>query len=122
VGGEAVLIKGDVGDKAFCRSFVDQVAGKFGKLDILINNAAEQYVREDLTEVSEDELKKVFRTNIFGYFFMIQAALEHLGKGGRIINTSSIVAYRGQPQLIDYTMTKGAIVALTRSLAARLVE
>jgi NAD(P)-dependent dehydrogenase (short-subunit alcohol dehydrogenase family) len=121
-GGEAVLVKGDVGDKAFCRSFVDKVVKTFGSLDILVNNAAEQYVREDLTEVSEEALKGVFQTNIFGYFFMIQAALEHLGEGGRIINTSSIVAYRGQPQFIDYTMTKGAIVALTRSLSTRLVE
>lgn len=121
-GGEAILVKGDVGDKAFCKSFIEQAVKKFGKLDILVNNAAEQYVREDLTEVSEEALKGVFQTNIFGYFFMIQAALEHLGKGGRIINTSSIVAYRGQPQLIDYTMTKGAIVALTRSLSTRLVE
>jgi NAD(P)-dependent dehydrogenase (short-subunit alcohol dehydrogenase family) len=121
-GAEGMLVKGDVGDKAFCADFVTQVVDKFGGLDILVNNAAEQYVREDLTEVSEEELKDVFQTNIFGYFFMIQAALEHLGKGGRIINTSSIVAYRGQPQLIDYTMTKGAIVALTRSLSTRLVE
>jgi len=121
-GGEVVLAKGDVGDKAFCRSFVEEVVGKFGKLDILVNNAAEQYVREDLTELSEDAMKQVFQTNLFGYFFMIQAALEHLGKGGRIINTSSIVAYRGQALLVDYSMTKGAIVALTRSLSTRLVE
>jgi NAD(P)-dependent dehydrogenase (short-subunit alcohol dehydrogenase family) len=121
-GSKALLVKGDVGDRAFCKSFVEQTVKAFGGLDILVNNAAEQYVREELDKLSEESLHRVFKTNIFGYFFMIQAALKHLKKGARIINTSSIVAYRGQPQLMDYSMTKGAVVALTRSLSARLVD
>ena len=100
-GGDAILVKGDVGDRSFCKSFVNRTMEKFGRLDILVNNAAEQHVREELDEVSEENLIRVFKTNIFGYFYMIQAALDHLQEGGRIINTSSIVAYRGQPQLMD---------------------
>ncbi|RUT30379.1 glucose 1-dehydrogenase [Arsenicitalea aurantiaca] len=121
-GGEALLMAGDVGKKAFCERFVAAAVERFGRLDILINNAAEQYVREDIADIPEEGMERVFRTNIFGYVFMVQAAIEHLRRGGRIINTSSIVAYRGQPQLLDYAMTKGAIVALTRSLSARLAD
>ncbi|GLQ55351.1 glucose 1-dehydrogenase [Devosia nitrariae] len=121
-GGDAILVKGDIGDRSFCKSFVNRTLEKFGKLDILVNNAAEQHVREELDEVSEEDMTRVFKTNIFGYFFMVQAALDHLQEGARIINTSSIVAYRGQAQLMDYSMTKGAIVALTRSLSSRLAD
>lgn len=121
-GAQVLLCPGDIGDKQFCKQFVDKVIDEFGQLDILVNNAAEQYVRDDLTEVEQADMERVFRTNIFGYFFMVQAALPHLKSGARIINTASVVAYRGQPQLIDYSMTKGAIVALTRSLAARFAD
>jgi NAD(P)-dependent dehydrogenase (short-subunit alcohol dehydrogenase family) len=119
---EAVLCQGDVGSRDFCFSMVKTAIDRFGRLDVLVNNAAEQHVRDDITAVEEASMERVFRTNIFGYFFMVQAALPHLGAGGRIINTASIVAYRGQPLLIDYSMTKGAIVALTRSLAGRLAK
>jgi NAD(P)-dependent dehydrogenase (short-subunit alcohol dehydrogenase family) len=121
-GSEALLIKGDVGDKSFCEKAVKQVLDKFGKLDVLINNAAEQHEQKELTDISEKQLEKTFRTNIFGYFFLTQAALPHLKKGASIINTTSITAYRGSPSLTDYASTKGAIVTLTRTLSQSLAE
>ncbi|WP_196258679.1 SDR family oxidoreductase [Pelagibacterium limicola] len=121
-GSEALLVRGDVGDKEFCTRFVENAVEAFGKVDILVNNAAEQHVRDDLSAVPEEAMQRVFQTNIYGYFYMVQAALERMKPGGRIINTASVVAYRGHPELIDYAMTKGAIVALTRSLATRLAD
>lgn len=121
-GSEALLVAGDVGDRDFCLSAAEQALEKFGQVDILINNAAEQHVREDLAALDADAMQQVFETNIYGYFYMVQAVLDHLKSGARIINTASIVAYRGHPELVDYAMTKGAIVALTRSLAARLAD
>ncbi|MCC6736163.1 MAG: SDR family oxidoreductase [Bauldia sp.] len=114
--------RGDVGDRAFCDDVVARTVAHFGRLDVLVNNAAEQHVRDDLTDVDEASLLGTFRTNIFGYFFMVQAALPHLSAGASIINTASVTAYRGHDLLVDYAATKGAIVALTRSLAARLAE
>lgn len=119
-GRKGLLVRGDVGDKAHCENIVQATLDQFGKLDILVNNAAEQHIRDDLPEVDEAELVRTFRTNFFGYFFMVQASLDHLKPGGVIINTASVTQYRGHPQLIDYASTKGAIVAFTRSLAARL--
>lgn len=121
-GSEAMLFKGDVGEKAFCEKCVADTVERFGSLDILVNNAAEQHVRDDLSALAKEAVDRVFRTNIYSYFHMIQAALAHLKSGARIINTASIVAYRGHPELVDYAMTKGAIVALTRSLSARLAD
>jgi NAD(P)-dependent dehydrogenase (short-subunit alcohol dehydrogenase family) len=121
-GGEALLIKGDVGDKAFGEKAVKQVIAKWGRLDVVVNNAAEQHEQKELTKISEDQLEATFRTNIFGYFFLTQAALPHLKKGAAIINTTSITAYRGSPMLMDYASTKGAIVAFTRSLSSALAE
>lgn len=121
-GGEVLLIKGDVGKKAFCEKSVDKTLARFGRIDVLVNNAAEQHASEDLTEISEKQLEETFRTNIFGYFFMTQAALKRMRKGSTIINTASITAYRGSPRLVDYASTKGAIVAFTRSLSAQLAE
>ncbi len=121
-GGEGLLCRGDVGDKAFCADVVDRTLERFGRLDILVNNAAEQHVRPDIPEIDEEELVRTFRTNIFGYFFMVQAALDHLGDGASIVNTASVTAYHGHPQLLDYSATKGAIVTLTRSLAVRLAD
>jgi len=121
-GSEAILIAGDVGDPQFCKDAVARTLDAFGRVDILINNAAEQHVRDDIEELDPEDLQQVFRTNIFGYFYMVQAVLPHLPNGARIINSASIVAFRGQPQLIDYSMTKGAIVALTRTLATRLAD
>ena len=117
---EGMLFKGDVGDKASCAEAVAETVERFGRLDVLINNAAEQHVRPDIPELDESELARTFRTNIFGYFFMTQAALKHLQEGSAIINTASVTAYHGHPQLLDYAATKGAIVALTRSLAKLL--
>ncbi|HEV7291261.1 MAG TPA: SDR family oxidoreductase, partial [Devosia sp.] len=119
-GKEAYLIRGDVGEKAFCDNVVGKVIEEFGKIDVLVNNAAEQHPQDDLTEISQEQLEKTFRTNLFGYFYMTQAALPHLSKGASIVNTTSITAYRGSPSLLDYSSTKGAIVAFTRSLSENL--
>ena len=121
-GSEALLIAGDVGAPEFCGAVAERALAAFGRIDILINNAAEQHVREDLADLDADAMKAVFKTNIYGYFHMVQAVIDHLKSGARIINTASIVAYRGHPQLVDYAMTKGAIVALTRSLSVRFAD
>ena len=116
----ALAISGDVGTKAFCVEAVEQTVDAFGRLDVLVNNAAIQYVRESITDISEEELERVFRTNIFSQFFMVQAALPHLQEGAAIINSCSVVAFQGNPVLLHYGATKGAIVAFTRSLALSL--
>jgi NAD(P)-dependent dehydrogenase (short-subunit alcohol dehydrogenase family) len=121
-GRKCVTIAGDVGDPGFCRSAVDQVIEQFGKLDVLVNNAAEQHPKRDIGEITPDQLDRTFRTNIFGYFYMTQAAMPHLKQGASIINTTSVTAYRGSPELLDYSSTKGAILAFTRSLSKKLAE
>lgn len=121
-GRKALSIAGDIGDKAFCRDAVEQVMGAFGRLDILVNNAAEQHEVEDFTDLHPDQLERTFRTNVFGYFYMTQAALPHLPSGGAIVNTTSITAYQGYPTMVDYSATRGAVVALTRSLSKLLVD
>ncbi len=121
-GRKALRIAGDIGDKAFCRDAVEQVIGAFGRLDILVNNAAEQHEVDDFTELHPDQLERTFRTNVFGYFYMTQAALPHLPSGGSILNTTSITAYQGYPTMVDYSATRGAVVALTRSLSKLLVD
>jgi NAD(P)-dependent dehydrogenase (short-subunit alcohol dehydrogenase family) len=121
-GRRCVTIKGDVGDESFCRQAVDQTVRELGKLDILVNNAAEQHPKASLEEITAEQLEKTFRTNIFAYFFMAKAALPHLKAGSSIINTTSVTAYKGSPQLLDYSSTKGAIVAFTRSLSQSLAE
>ena len=121
-GRDCLAIAGDVGDAGFCEKAVEQVIDRFGRLDVLVNNAAEQHPQKDIDKITPEQLERTFRTNIFGYFFMTQAALPHLKKGAAIVNTTSVTAYRGSPQLLDYTATKGAIVAFTRSLAKKLVE
>ncbi|PVE22133.1 NAD(P)-dependent oxidoreductase [Microvirga sp. KLBC 81] len=121
-GRTCLTIAGDVGDPAFCRSAVDQVIQRFSRLDILINNAAEQHPKGEIAEITPEQIDRTFRTNIFGYFYMVQAAMPHLKKGATIINTTSVTAYRGSSELLDYSATKGAIVAFTRSLAQKLAE
>jgi NAD(P)-dependent dehydrogenase (short-subunit alcohol dehydrogenase family) len=121
-GRRCVTIKGDVGDESFCRQAVDRTVKELGKLDILVNNAAEQHPKASLEEITAEQLEKTFRTNIFAYFFMAKAALPHLKAGSSIINTTSVTAYKGSPQLLDYSSTKGAIVAFTRSLSQSLAE
>ena len=119
-GSECLLLPGDVGDPAFCKGAVQQTVAKFGGLDILVNNAAEQHPQEDLRDITPEQLLATFRTNIFGYFYMAQAALDHLKAGASIINTSSVTHYQGSGGLLDYASTKGAIVAFTRSLSESL--
>jgi NAD(P)-dependent dehydrogenase (short-subunit alcohol dehydrogenase family) len=121
-GRTCVTIAGDVGDPDFCSSAVDQVIQHFGKLDVLVNNAAEQHPQKDIGEITPDQIERTFRTNIFGYFYMVQAAKPHLKKGAAIVNTTSVTAYRGSGDLLDYSATKGAIVAFTRSLAQKLAS
>jgi NAD(P)-dependent dehydrogenase (short-subunit alcohol dehydrogenase family) len=121
-GRRCLLIAGDVGDEGFCRRAVQQTVGELGRLDVLVNNAAEQHPKDSIEEITAAQLERTFRTNIFSYFFMAKAALPHLGPGSAIVNTTSVTAYKGSAQLLDYSATKGAIVAFTRSLALSLVE
>jgi NAD(P)-dependent dehydrogenase (short-subunit alcohol dehydrogenase family) len=116
-GRRCLVLKGDVGRARVCAEIVARVVKNFGRLDILVNNAAVQHPREDPNQLDEEQVLETFRTNAIGYVFMTLAALEHLPEGGAIINTVSVTAYRGSPALIDYAMTKGAEVAFTRSLA-----
>ena len=121
-GRKCLLIAGDIGDEQFCRDCVEQTVKELGRLDILVNNAAEQHPQPDITKISAYQLERTFRTNIFAQFFLAKAALPHLKEGSAIINTTSVTAYRGSGGLIDYASTKGAIVGFTRSLAENLAE
>ncbi len=121
-GRRAIAIAGDVGDKSECERAVKETLEAFGKLDILVNNAAEQHPDDEITDITEEQLKRTFQTNIFGYFFMVQAARPHLEKGAVIINCTSVTMYKGAPILLDYASTKGAITAFTRSLSENLIE
>jgi NAD(P)-dependent dehydrogenase (short-subunit alcohol dehydrogenase family) len=121
-GRRCLTIDGDVGDPAFCRQAVEHAVSQLGRLDILVNNAAEQHPQESIEQISVEQLERTFRTNIFAQFFLTQAALPHLKPGSAIINTASVTAYKGSPKLLDYSATKGAIVAFTRSLSQALVE
>ncbi|BBI32258.1 SDR family oxidoreductase [Cohnella abietis] len=120
-GRRCLLIKGDIGDNAFCTRAVDQTVNELGRLDILVNNAAEQHPQDKLEQITPDQLERTFRTNVFGMFYLSQAAIPHLSAGSTIINTTSITAYRGNPTLLDYSSSKGAQVAFTRSLALNLI-
>jgi NAD(P)-dependent dehydrogenase (short-subunit alcohol dehydrogenase family) len=119
---KCLLIDGDAGDEKFCVKAVKKVISKFGRLDILVNNAAVQFPQDSLLDISEKQLERTFRTNIFSYFFLTKAALPHLNEGASIINSTSVTAYRGSHHLMDYASTKGAIVAFTRSLAQNLAD
>ncbi len=119
-GRKCLLIDGDVGDEKFCRKAIDQTVDEFGKIDILVNNAAEQHPQESIEKISETQIEKTFRTNIFAMFFLTKAAMKYFKKGSVIINTASVTAYKGSPHLLDYSSTKGAIVAFTRSLSQAL--
>ncbi|MGZ8335177.1 MAG: SDR family oxidoreductase [Allosphingosinicella sp.] len=120
-GRKAITIAGDIGDKDFCLRAVDETVGLLGGLDVLVNNAGEQHWDEDITEIGEQQLKRTFQTNVFGMFFMTQAARPHLKKGAAIINCTSVTMYQGSKLLLDYSATKGAITAFTRSLSENLV-
>lgn len=121
-GRRAVAIAGDIGSENFCQQLVQQTVDEFGKLDILVNNAAEQHPQESIEDITAEQLEKTFRTNIFSMFFLTKAAMKHLKEGSAIVNTTSVTAYKGNQQLLDYSSTKGAIVAFTRSLSQSLVE
>jgi NAD(P)-dependent dehydrogenase (short-subunit alcohol dehydrogenase family) len=121
-GRRCLLLAGDIGNERFCRDVVERTVRELGRLDVLVNNAAEQHPRESIEEITEEQLTRTFRTNIFSYFFMTKAALQHLPSGAAIVNTTSVTAYRGSGNLLDYASTKGAIVAFTRSLSQSLSE
>jgi NAD(P)-dependent dehydrogenase (short-subunit alcohol dehydrogenase family) len=120
-GRKCILIDGDVGNESFCKNIVETTISFFGRLDILVNNAAEQHVCDSILDISSEQLERTFRTNIYSMFYMVKAAFPHLKKNARIINTASVTAYKGSGHLLDYSATKGAIVAFTRSLSQQLV-
>ncbi len=121
-GGKCLLIPGDIGNEKFCKNAVGKTFKSFKRLDILVNNAAEQTPQKDFLKITAKQLEDTFKTNIFSMFYLTKAALKHMKKGATIINTSSVTAYRGSAHLVDYASTKGAIVAFTRSLALQLAE
>ncbi|WP_214795509.1 MULTISPECIES: SDR family oxidoreductase [unclassified Exiguobacterium] len=122
LGQACLLLQGDLGESSFCQRIVEETLETFGHIDILVNNAAEQHPQESLLDISDEQLEKTFRTNIFSMFYLTKAALPYLKEGASIINTTSITAYEGNDQLIDYASTKGAITAFTRSLAKNLAD
>jgi NAD(P)-dependent dehydrogenase (short-subunit alcohol dehydrogenase family) len=121
-GRRCLLIPGDVGKERFAVKAVDETVSQLGKLDVLVNNASEQHPQKSIEDITEKQLERTFRTNVFGYFFFAKAALKHLKKGGAIVNTASVTAYKGSAELLDYSSTKGAEVAFTRSLSQSLAE
>jgi NAD(P)-dependent dehydrogenase (short-subunit alcohol dehydrogenase family) len=121
-GGQGIKIVGDVGDERVCRDAVEKTLEEFNRLDILVNNAAEQHETEDFRKIDGRQIERTFRTNVFSFFFMTKYALSHMKKGASIINTTSITAYHGHKTLLDYSATKGAIVAFTRSLSEALID
>ena len=120
-GAEVLLSAGDLGDPDHCRGLVDAVIGKWGRLDVLVNNAGEQHPDEDVTDITAEQLQRTFQTNIFSMFYLVQAARPHLQRGAAIVNCTSVTMYKGAPILLDYSATKGAITAFTRSLSENLV-
>lgn len=119
-GVKCLLIAGDIGDESFCRETVQKVVDEFGGLDILVNNAGEQHMQTSLKDITAEQMEKTFRTNVFSMFHLTKAALEHMKRGASIINTTSITAFQGEPTLIDYSSTKGAILSFTRALSGSL--
>jgi len=121
-GRKAITLAGDIGDKGFCEQSVRQTVEELGRLDILVNNAGEQHPDKDIRDITEEQLRRTFQTNVFGMFYMTQAAMPHLKEGSAIINCTSETMYAGSADLLDYSATKGAITAFTRSLAKNLVK
>jgi NAD(P)-dependent dehydrogenase (short-subunit alcohol dehydrogenase family) len=119
-GSEAILIPGDIANPAFCKKAIDKTIKTFGKIDILVNNAGEQHAAKDLETLLPKNLERTFRVNILAMFYITKAAIPYMDKGSSIINTASVTAYKGSPELLDYSSTKGAIVAFTRSLSMNL--
>ncbi|WP_347157614.1 SDR family oxidoreductase [Pontibacter chitinilyticus] len=121
-GRKCIVIAGDVGQEAFAKKAVQQTVSELGKLDILVNNAGEQHEQKDIRDITDEQLKRTFSTNIFGMFYFVKAALDHLKEGSAIINTTSVTAYHGNKLLLDYSSTKGAILAFTRTLAQMVAD
>ncbi len=119
-GRKCLTLSGDLSDESFCQKVVEQTIKKMGKLNIVVNNAAQQYPQDKLENISREQWEHTFRVNIHAYFYLTKAALPHLHEGDSIINTTSVTAYRGSEHLIDYSATKGANVNFTRSLALQL--
>ncbi|MEV5033364.1 SDR family oxidoreductase [Sphingobium sp. LMC3-1-1.1] len=120
-GRRALTVAGDLGDRDFCQRAVAQVVKELGRIDILVNNAGEQHPDSDITDISEEQLRRTFQTNIFAMFFLTQAVRPHLKRGAAIVNCTSVTMYQGSKELLDYSSTKGAITAFTRSLSENLV-
>jgi NAD(P)-dependent dehydrogenase (short-subunit alcohol dehydrogenase family) len=121
-GRRAITVPGDIGEESFCREFVQRTVKELGGLDILVNNAAQQYSESEFEDITSEQLHQTFRVNIFAMFYLTRAALPHLKEGSAIVNSASVTAYRGSQHLVDYASTKGAIVAFTRSLSSMLVK
>jgi NAD(P)-dependent dehydrogenase (short-subunit alcohol dehydrogenase family) len=121
-GRRAIAVAGDIGDEGFCKEAIKRVIKELGRVDIVVNNAAEQHPQDSLEKITAKQLERTFRTNVFSLFYLTKAALPHLHRGATIINTTSVTAYRGSAALIDYASTKGAIVSFTRSLAHAVVK
>jgi len=122
LGRKCLTLAGDIGEESFCIEVVNKTIQDFGKIDILVNNAAEQHSRNSIEDITKEQLFSTFKVNVFGPFFLTKAALPHLKAGSSIINTVSITAYKGHEQLIDYSCTKGALVSFTRSMALSLIN
>ena len=121
-GRQCLLLPGDLRDAAFCQSIVEQTVSGLGKLNVLVNNAAEQHPEGDFEDITDEHLLSTYQTNIFSFFRVTRAAMKHLQPGDSIINTTSVTAYRGSEELVDYSSTKGAITSFTRSLSKQLAE
>jgi NAD(P)-dependent dehydrogenase (short-subunit alcohol dehydrogenase family) len=121
-GRNAITIRGDIGARDFSDEIVARTVNAFGKIDIVVNNAGEQHSDKDITDITEEQLSRTFQTNIFGMFFLVQAARPHLKSGAAIVNCTSVTMYQGSKELLDYSSTKGAITAFTRSLSENLIE
>ena len=121
-GARALSVPGDIGNPDFCRELTRQVVAEFGRIDILVNNAAEQHLQPDFEQITDEQIERTFRTNIFSQFYLTRDCLPHMSPGGSIINTTSVTAYKGSAAQVDYASTKGAIVSFTRSLAMALVQ
>ncbi|MYL97163.1 SDR family oxidoreductase [Novosphingobium sp. FGD1] len=121
-GRRAITIKADVGSRKMCSRIVEETLTAFGKVDILVNNAGEQHPDKEITDITEEQLLRTFQTNIFGMFYMVQAVRPHLKSGAAIVNCTSVTMYKGSRELLDYSSTKGAITAFTRSLSENLIE
>ena len=121
-GRRAILVPGDLGDPKFAAQAVQKVVDTFGRLDILVNNAGEQHADKDIKDISDEQLRRTFQTNIFAFFYLVQAALPHLKQGASIINCTSVVSFKGSEDLLDYSATKGAITSFTRSLSGNLAK